>query len=267
MLSDLIKQKIKSNLPKPVFEALVLLRQFGTKKFMKKRIPNSKGYIRHVAGKKGIEIGGPSALFRTTLPLYQKVRSLDGVNFSGDTLWEGKIQPGLNFNFISNRKGMQYIADATDLSQIKDRSYDFLLSSNCLEHIANPLKSLLEWKRVVSSNGILILVVPNKESNFDHRRPTTTFAHVLGDFNNDCTEHDLTHLDEILSLHDLEMDPPAGNIESFRSRSLDNYNNRGLHHHIFDLRVIELMLEWADFDIIQSTKTSKDFYALARRRY
>jgi SAM-dependent methyltransferase len=256
MLTTRLKRKLRKILPKPIAEALSALRYSGA------RNVNPALYIRHVAGKKGIEIGGPSTLFTTVLPLYRDILGLDGVNFSTDTVWEGQIRPGLHFNFFAHKKGFQFIADATDLSQIKDESYDFLLSSNCLEHVANPLKALMEWKRIIMADGALILVLPNKVSNFDHNRPTTSFDHILADFNNNTTEHDLTHLDEILRLHDLSMDPPAGNLESFRKRSLENFRNRALHHHVFDLSVID----YCGFEIIQSTTTNNDFFTLSTKR-
>lgn len=261
MLRPEIKQKIKKSLPKPIIATLIYLKYIWT------RLPNRHVYIDHVASKMGLEIGGPSTLFKTSLPIYQKIKALDGVNFSNDTVWEGKIQSGRNFNYIGSKKGLQFIAEATDLSQINSNSYDFLLSSNCLEHIANPLKALLEWKRVIKPNGALILVLPNKVSNFDHRRPTTAFAHILEDFNNNTTEYDLTHLNEIVALHDLSMDPPAGNIEHFKKRSLDNFNNRALHHHVFDINVIEAMLNYAGFDVVDSTETHENFFALATKKH
>lgn len=260
MLYTTVKEKIKKILPKSIFELLFSLRYFN------KNIPYSNVYISHIAGKNGIEIGGPSSLFKTSLPLYQKIQCLDGVNFSNTTIWEKEIKPGLHYNFIGKKKGIQFISDTTDLSQIKDCAYDFLLSSNCLEHIANPMKALTEWKRIIKNNGSLILVLPNKANNFDHNRSITSFNHILEDFNKNITEHDLTHLDEILMLHDLSMDPLAGNIENFKQRSLDNYNNRTLHHHVFDLNLMASMLEYLGFDIIQKTETNSDFFMLAIKK-
>lgn len=260
MLNVSLIQKIKNNLPKSLVEALIFLTQAVRK------LPNHKVYEAYVENKKGIEIGGPSMHFKTRLLIYQKVEDLDVVNFSNNTVWEGPIRPGRNFNYIENKNGFQFISDATDLAQIRSNTYEFLLSSNCLEHIANPIKALLEWKRVIQAGGALILVLPNKASNFDHKRPFTTFEHILADYNNNTTEHDLTHLDEILALHDLSMDPAAGNIESFKQRSLDNFNNRTLHHHVFNMVLIKTMLDHIGFDVIETTETSTDFFALATKR-
>ncbi len=232
-------------------------------RYLGKRIPDHRLYASHVRGKKGIEIGGPSPVFKTTLPLYNAVEALDGVNFSSHTLWEGSIAAGRSFNYIGHKTGIQHISDATDLNQLGSATYDFLLSSNCLEHVANPLKALGEWKRVLRDGGALILVLPNKESNFDHKRPVTSFEHLLSDYTAGTTEHDLTHLTEILALHDLALDPPAGNFENFRARSLDNYSNRGLHHHVFDMPLICQMLEHSGFQVISTCVTKTDFFALS----
>jgi hypothetical protein len=120
------------------------------------------------------------------------------------------------------------------LSVLADDSYDFILSCHNLEHIANPVKALREWQRIARPGGGLILVLPNYAKTFDHRRKPTTVSHMLDDWNQDTREDDLTHLPEILQLHDLSMDPPAGTKEDFRQRSLDNFTNRCLHHHVFD---------------------------------
>ncbi|BBX61125.1 hypothetical protein MSAS_02990 [Mycobacterium saskatchewanense] len=233
--------------------------------YVRLRMFHRHKYRSVVADQYGIEVGGPSALFKTVLPLYRYIRDLDGVNFSNDTVWEGTITAGQNFHYCDGKSGRQYISEATDLREIATEQYDFLLSSNCLEHVANPIKALVEWKRVIKPGGGLVLVLPNKVSNFDHRRPTTKFAHLLEDFTNDIGEDDLTHLDEILALHDLQRDPPAGDLEHFRERSLRNVENRTLHHHVFDVELIKDALSYVGFDMLNVTPTSSDFFALARK--
>ncbi|GFG64681.1 hypothetical protein MKUB_21710 [Mycobacterium kubicae] len=234
-------------------------------KYAPVRLRNSDKYRVSVAGKCGIEIGGPSVLFKTVLPLYPFVNELDGVNFATDTIWEGKIEHGQAYKYYFKKSGRQFITDATDLGEIKSAHYDFLLSSNCLEHVANPFKALIEWKRVIKEGGVMILVLPNKDSNFDHRRPVTQFQHLLDDFTHDVGEDDLTHLDEILELHDLALDPPAGDLDHFRKRSLRNFENRTLHHHVFDVNLIEKMLEHIGLEVEDVTATDSDFFALASK--
>jgi ubiquinone/menaquinone biosynthesis C-methylase UbiE len=125
--------------------------------------------------------------------------------------------------------------------------YDFLLSSHMLEHSANPIKALQEWRRVLKPRGSLIFLLPNKRWTFDHRRPVTTLEHILSDFNANMGEDDLTHLPEILRLHDLARDKAAGTYEMFRARSERNFENRCLHHHVFDMSLVRQMLEYSGF--------------------
>ncbi|WP_421840168.1 methyltransferase domain-containing protein [Mycobacterium sp.] len=240
---------------------------FYALKYAPFRLRIRQQYQLAVENKYGIEVGGPSALFKTVLPLYPVVGGLDGVNFSTDTVWEGRIKAGDSFNYYYRKSGHQFISEATDLSEIASAQYDFLLSSNCLEHVANPIKALIEWKRVVKDGGVLVLVLPNKESNFDHRRPFTKFNHLLEDFAHDVKEDDLTHLDEILALHDLPRDPPAGDLEHFRKRSLNNFHNRTLHHHVFDVQLIGELLNYVGFEIVDMTTTKTDFFALATKNH
>jgi SAM-dependent methyltransferase len=214
----------------------------------------------------GIEIGGPSKLFRSRLPLYPVIDRLDAVNFAHRTIWEGDLKAGRRFRYYGERTGRQRIADATDLSPLASGSYDFVLSSNCLEHVANPLKALAEWRRVLRERGALVLVLPNQVYNFDHCRPVTAFRHLLDDLHRDVDETDLTHLDEILALHDLSLDPPAGTLESFKARSLDNFKNRALHHHVFDLPLIKQVLLHSGFEVLHCGAAHKDLFALATRR-
>lgn len=158
--------------------------------------------------------------------------------FKLQTIWEGTITKGATFHYDSHcEPGNQFIAEATNLSQIESNFYDFVLPSHALEYIANPLLALSEWVRVLKEKRLLVLVVPHRDGTFDHRRPVTSIAHLIQDFNQQITEGDLTHLEEILRFHDLSMDPEAGDLDSFRQRSEKNLENRCLHHHVFDIRL------------------------------
>jgi SAM-dependent methyltransferase len=187
--------------------------------------------------KRGIEIGGPSAhLFGAggILPFYPTVASLDNVNFSSKTQWEKSLQEGNTYVFDPSRPpGRQYILEMAALVDIPPASYDFLLSSHTLEHTANPILALHEWLRVLTNDGVMVLVFPHKEGTFDWQRPTTTLGHLQDDFDRGVDERDLSYLPEILELHDLSRDSEAGDFANFKARSLKNFENRCLHHHTF----------------------------------
>ncbi|MDO8754396.1 MAG: hypothetical protein Q7J80_10920, partial [Anaerolineales bacterium] len=64
------------------------------------------------------------------------------------------------------------------------------------------------------------------------------------------TESDLTHLPDILALHDLKRDPEAGDIAAFKARSMLNIDNRCLHHHVFDTRLAVSLVEHVGLKVL-----------------
>jgi len=73
---------------------------------------------------------------------------------------------------------------------------------------------------------------------------------MLSDFDRDTQEDDLSHLPEILGAHDLDMDPLAGSAEEFYQRSLNNFSNRCLHHHVFNESNSRELLTSIGFEVI-----------------
>lgn len=219
--------------------------------------------------KRGIEIGGLSKIFGDDglLPIYNKVLCLDGCNFDTNTLWETGLKDGYNYHFSKDKlPGYQYICEASGLSyRVGESRYNFVISSNCLEHVANPLKAIKEFCKVLVDDGILLLVLPKKESNFDHKRNVTSYQHLCDDLVNEIDELDLTHLEEILELHDLSLDPPAGALEYFTIRSLNNYSNRALHHHVFDDELLSKMLAGLNISELYSEVTATDYIIAGRK--
>ncbi len=220
-------------------------------------------------GKAGLEIGGPSPVFgpRGLLPVYGAAGRIDNCNFGPVTTWEGVIREGDSFRFSPRRPpGRQFVAEATDLSAMTSDAYDFLLSSHMIEHTADPLKALAEWIRVVRPGGLFAIIVPHGEGTFDHRRPVTPLSHMIDDFENNVTEADLTHLEEILALHDLSRDPGSDGIEAFEARSRRNAENRCLHQHVFDTRSTVEMIEYAGLEILfVQALAPHDIVILARK--
>jgi SAM-dependent methyltransferase len=231
--------------------------------------PKLKGFheISHFfKNKNGIEIGGPSFIFseKGLIPIYPIVDNLDGCNFSNFTIWEGSIEDGKSYKFYENKAGVQFIKEATDLKAIADKKYDFVISTNCLEHMANPLKALEEWSRVLNNEGMLLLILPNKEYTFDHKRKDTSFEHLMDDYRNNTDESDMTHLEEILKLHDLNRDKPSGSFIEFKTRSLKNIENRALHHHVFSLSLMKEIVDYLGLTL-QYSHSNKNHIILAQK--
>ena len=204
-------------------------------------------------GSRGVELGGPSAIFSRTgpLPLYPLFDRLDNCDFASDTVWHGEAADGAEFTYDEERSpGRRLIRDATSLDGIEDASYDVVLASHTLEHIANPLLALSEWRRVVGANGHLVLVLPHLENTFDHRRPVTTLQHIEADFAASTPEDDPTHVREFIELCDLRRVPDQLSREAFERRTLDHTANRTVHHHVFDTDLAVRLLDGAGCQLL-----------------
>lgn len=160
------------------------------------------------------------------------------------------MEEGMTYRYHKNRKGYQFICDAVNLEAIQSKRYDFTLSSHTIEHIANPFRAMSEWLRVLKDNGTLLLVVPHKDGTFDHNRLITSLSHLVKDFEKNVKEDNLVHLPEILELHDLSLDPGAGDMESFKKRSMNNYQNRCLHHHVFNTELVVEVINYFNLQIL-----------------
>lgn len=223
--------------------------------FFPKRVANYQLVKKTIEGKTGIEVGGPSKIFNDIIKIYGIAKQVDGVNFSSDTIWQGKIKAGSPYTYEEQQLGTQFINDATDLNTVADDKYDFLASSHCLEHVANPIKALVEWKRVIKKGGFMILVLPNPEFTFDHKRKLTDFEHILNDFRINTPEEDQTHVQDVIDNCDLSRVYLLGGkgetipYEMHVQYCKDNAKLRTLHHHVYTDDVVHRMLETAGFKL------------------
>jgi SAM-dependent methyltransferase len=228
-----------------------------------------RAYKDQFIGKTGIEIGGPSPVFskRGIFPVYPIVETLDNCNFDCTTVWEGAVNRGKTYRFDSKKpNGEQHIVDATAMDELPSSAYDFVLSSHMLEHTANPILALSEWRRLLKDDGTLVLVLPDKRHTFDHHRPVTTMEHLVADFNARMTEDDLTHVPEVLSLHDFARDPEAGDVASFKLRCMLNFENRCLHHHVFDAQLVTQLVKYVGLSVHEVEEVSPHHILLLARK-
>ena len=201
---------------------------------------------------RGLEIGGPSPFFQAAgeFPIYRVAGSIDNVNYSSQTFWEGALKEGEYFKYDANKMpGHQFLCEASELSPIASDTYDFIASCHTLEHCANPIKAMQEWRRVLKPDGWLVLILPHKAGTFDHRRKVTEFEHLLEDHRRAVTEDDETHFAEILEKHDLKRDEPHNSREDFEKWIKNNAATRGVHHHVFDPELAVRLVDHAGFEV------------------
>lgn len=201
------------------------------------------------AGAVALEPGGPSALFGAAglVPVYPQLAALDTLDYAERTLWSDDGQAQAQSLTPVRRR---LIGEAGSLNDTPADSYDAVLASHVLEHLANPLGALAEWSRVVRPGGQLLLIVPHRDGTFDHRRPVTPLAHLLQDAARKTGEEDLTHMQEILALHDLERDPGAPDRETFERRCRENASTRAMHHHVFTSRSVVEACEAVGLEVL-----------------
>ena len=52
-------------------------------------------------------------------------------------------------------------ASGDNLPMFAENEMDFIVARHVLEHFTDPVKALLEWKRVLKRGGVMVLVVPD----------------------------------------------------------------------------------------------------------
>jgi ubiquinone/menaquinone biosynthesis C-methylase UbiE len=76
---------------------------------------------------------------------------------------EGNIGFGGRFNTRTLPNVQFILCDATDLSRFESSTFDFVYSSNMLEHIHDVEKCLKECARVLRKDGLMIHVMPSRD--------------------------------------------------------------------------------------------------------
>ena len=209
----------------------------------------------------GVEIGGPSK--RTGRVIYKNASLIDNVIFSENTVWSKHDDH--KYKYYKNKIGKVIINEATNIIDIEGNIYDFVFASHILEHIANPLKALKEWLRITKNIGCLILILPEKSLCFDHKRDISSFDIILSQYEKNVGENNLSTLPEILENHDLEMDLTAGYFEQFKQRSLDNYNNRCLHHYVYSKNLLQEICSYLNCEFVYTITKEGDIWFIMKK--
>jgi SAM-dependent methyltransferase len=116
----------------------------------------------------GIEIGAGARPW----PMHDRAKC-----FYGDRL----DMKGLTDYFKTSDVSLDGRIDAQTLDGVADSSLDFILSAHVIEHLQDPIGSIMQSMRVLKTGGVAVLAVPEMKVTFDQLRSPTPLAHLLQD--------------------------------------------------------------------------------------
>ncbi len=160
------------------------------------------------------------------------------------------------------------VGDGQWLSEVKDNSFDFLVSSHQLEHCESPLTAIQNHLRVIKSGGHVIYAVPDMRFTFDKDRALTTLQHIQYDYllDKDLAYHkseSLKHYDEWLSVVDKIESP-----EERRAIAEDRIQ-KGLdiHFHTWTFHsMLEMFLRIKGFEIELAARAGHENFIVLKKQ-
>lgn len=130
------------------------------------RFPESRLAHQYLDGLKGIEIGGAA----------HNSFGLQTINV--DITWKMTPFKEEEIRRCGDCLPVDICARGDELP-FRESAWDFVLSSHVLEHFPDPIKALLEWRRIVRPGGYLFMIVPHKDRTFDRERKRTTLQELI----------------------------------------------------------------------------------------
>jgi len=165
------------------------------------------------------------------------------------------------------------LAPAADLSVFPDCSQDFIVASHLLEHTEDPISALVEWHRVLKSDGLIYLGLPDMRDTFDRERTRTTLEHLIDDHRStpaELAQRNLFHYREWAQhVNDLD-DPGRRDLWAELLQAADY----PIHFHCWNPEDLPPVVEWMhtelgyDLEILdfESMSHGYEFCYLIRRR-
>jgi SAM-dependent methyltransferase len=136
------------------------------------RMRRTAALQRHIKGR-GLEIG--AAASPSMMPLGCHVTYVD--KYPLETLSADPELAGLDI------VRPEILASAEHLEGVAAASQDFVLAFSMIEHAQSPLHMVESLCRVTRPGGSIVLSVPDKDHYTpDHRRPLTSFEHLVRDY-------------------------------------------------------------------------------------
>lgn len=141
------------------------------------------------------------------------------------------------------------IDDAESLKTIPHASQDFVIANHVIEHMRDPIGTMLAWQRVLRPGGQIFLAVPNRDTTFDRERSITTLEHLVEDHRNPSKERDFqAFLDfsRFVSCRFFKVKPES-EYQSF-ARELEQ-KDYSIHFHVWDKPAFDHFLTYLEKDL------------------
>lgn len=181
LLSCVPAQPLGRSLPLAAFEAL-----------QPRTVGEARQWATSQLAGEGIEFGAAASPF--PVPLHALVSYADVLRY--EELLEG-LYAG------QQAHGLVDPTRRTDLDKpdaLAAESLDFIIASHVIEHLRNPIGTILACHRALRPGGHLVLAVPEKTRTFDRRRPDTSLDHLLLDHAHPSSLRDQDHYREFFEL-------------------------------------------------------------------
>jgi SAM-dependent methyltransferase len=132
--------------------------------------------------------------------------------------------------------------DKDFLAEFDDDSYDFIVASHLLEHVAQPFLLVSDIYRVLKNDGILLIALPDLRNTFDNRRIPMDFEHFKKDIKLQIKIDEISHVIDYMS-NVLSINP-----EKMSSQETQKVITESYHVHAFtDRQFVFLLNEMQEF--------------------
>lgn len=186
----------------------------------------------------GLEVGAGASPF----PVPLRCRVLFGDRLSHEEL-VAQLYPGQReFELVCP----DVITNFDSFDGIADESLDFIIGCHVIEHVSNPIGTLVNAHRKLRSGGVLVLVVPDSSRTFDRDRPLTSLDHLKLDYLAPDPTRDRQHYEEF---YRLAFKTPEAELHQ---KVENEYARRGdLHMHVWSYESFGEVVSYVDRNLCQ----------------
>lgn len=162
-------------------------------------------------------------------------------------------------------KIVDIVDNAETLTSVNSNSQNFVIANHVLEHCANPILAIKNMLRVLKTDGILFLTIPDKRYTFDKDRTITNFEHIMQDFEQGAQISKKAHCEEWIKLAVKK----SGNAAETAIAELYQETFADIHYHCWTPKeILEMMVKLKDFfdyEIEFAYKTHGEFTVVLKK--